>query len=270
MVDDGKAVLLGVGVSRIDYEGAIARVLDAARTDKPLALSALAVHGVMTGVGRSRAAQRWRLNHLDVVTPDGQPVRWAINLLYGAGLRERVYGPKLTEMLLERAAAEGLPVFFYGSQPSVLRDLVSRTRSRWPHLIVAGTEPSQFRQGRSADCDAIANRIRESGARIAFVGLGCPRQEVMVYELRSRLDLPVLAVGAAFDYQAGRLTEPPEWQQRLGLQWLYRLVQEPRRLWRRYLVLNPCFLTLVVLQWLHLWHPDTLGTEPPVDVLVDI
>ena len=269
-MDDGKAVLLGIGINRIDYDGAIARVIDAATRRQPLSVSALAVHGVMTGVGRSRAEHRWRLNHLDVVTPDGQPVRWAINLLYGAGMRDRVYGPTLTGFLLERAARDGIPVFFYGSTSSVLADLVSQTTARYPGLVVAGSAPSQFRAGDAADVDAIAARIRESGARMAFVGLGCPRQEVMAYALRDRLDLPVLAVGAAFDYHAGHLSEPPARLQRAGLQWLYRLVQEPRRLWRRYLILNPQYVTLVALQWARLWRPRGLGVEPPADARLDL
>jgi exopolysaccharide biosynthesis WecB/TagA/CpsF family protein len=185
-------------------------------------------------------------------------------------MRERVYGPTLTGLLLSRAAEEGIPVFFYGSSQSVLDDLVSRCTERWPGLVVAGAEPSQFRQGTASDCDEIASRITASGARIAFIGLGCPRQEVMAYMLRSRVAMPVLAVGAAFDYHAGHLSEPPAWQQRAGLQWLYRLVQEPRRLWRRYLLLNPQFVTLVALQRLGLWRPSDAGVPPAEDTPIDI
>ena len=240
-------------VDAIDYDGAVERVVRAAKARTRLTVSALAVHGVMTGVHDVR--HRARLNRLDVVTPDGQPVRWALALLHGVRLRDRVYGPTLTLHVLERMADEGLPVFFYGSRPEVLERLEARTRVRFPGLRIAGTEPSRFRTVEPEEKSAIARRIRESGARAVFVGLGCPRQEVFAYEFGDDLSLPVLAVGAAFDYHAGLLSEPPMWMQRTGLQWAYRLAQEPRRLARRYAVTNTQFLTLLVLQRLRLWRP---------------
>jgi exopolysaccharide biosynthesis WecB/TagA/CpsF family protein len=258
--DGGKRSVLGVLVDTVDYDGAVERVLTAARDGRPCAVSALAVHGVMTAV--RDGALRGRVNRMDLVTPDGQPVRWALNLLHGAGLRDRVYGPTLTVLLLERAAAEGIPVYFYGSTPAVLARLVDSTSSRFAGLKVAGAEPSRFALAAPADLDEIGDRIRSSGARIVFVGLGCPRQEVFVSVMRERIGVPALAVGAAFDYHAGVQAEPPAWVQRAGLQWLWRLLAEPRRLWRRYLLLNPAYLTLLAAQRLHLWKPDSSGTTP--------
>ena len=240
-------------VDAIDYDGAVERIAAAAREHRRLTLSALAVHGVTTGVGDLE--HRARLNRLDVVTPDGQPVRWALRLLHGVGLPDRVYGPTLTLRVCERAARENLPVFLYGSRPEVLERLRARLPDRFPGLRVAGTEPSKFRTVDAAEKREIAKRIEASGARIVFVGLGCPRQEVFAYEYGDLLNLPVLAVGAAFDYHAGLLTEPPTWMQDTGMQWLYRLSQEPGRLWRRYLVTNTQFVTLLALQRLGLWRP---------------
>lgn len=261
MTDLGKRNVLGVLVDALDYDAAVARVLAAAAEPRPLAGSALAVHGVMTGV--LDPEHRHRLNALDMVTPDGQPVRWALNLLHGTGLTDRVYGPTLTSRILEACARDGIPVYFYGSRPEVLEALEARMTTRFPGLEVAGSSPSLFRTLAPGEKDEVAARIRASGARVVFAGLGCPRQEVFAYEFRDALGVPVLAVGAAFDYHAGLLDEPPAWLQARGLQWAYRLLQDPRRLWRRYLLLNPLYLALLAAQALGLWRPDPGATCPP-------
>ena len=266
LIDQGKRNLLGVLVNVIDYEAATERIIIAARSRSPLSASATAVHGVMTGVDDRE--HRYRLNHLDLVSADGQPVRWALNLLYGAGLSDRVYGPTLMLRLCERAALEGLPIFLYGSTSRVLESLATRLKDRYPTLVVAGTEESKFRRTTADEKRNITLRIAQSGARLVFVGLGCPRQEVFAFEYRSDLQQPIIAVGAAFDYHAGLMKEPPALIQRCGLQWLYRLLQDPRRLWRRYLILNTRFVLLFVLQWRRLKEYDPLDNEPPhADVL---
>lgn len=266
MRDLGKRNVLGVLVDAVDYEGAVSTIIAAAEERRPLAVSALAVHGVMTGV--ADRTHKYRLNQLDLVTPDGQPVRWAMNLLHRTGLPDRVYGPTLTLKVCQEAAARGLPVFFYGSHPEVLTRLVANLESRFPGLKVAGSEPSKFCTSTPEEQHDISERIRSSGAQVTFVGLGCPRQEVFAYEYRDLLLMPVIAVGAAFDYHAGVVKEPPFWVQRSGLQWLYRLGQDPRRLWKRYLVLNTGFLVRLVLQTLRLWKPNPAnGGEPKQPIL---
>ena len=159
-----------------------------------------------------------------------------------------------------------MPVYFYGSRQEHLDCLIRNHRERFPELKIAGVEP--FKVGRTTPKEKaeIARRIRESGARITFVGLGCPRQEVFAYEYCDLLAMPVIAVGVAFDYQAGLLDEPPVIQQ-AGLQWLYRLTQDPHRLWRRYLLLNPAFLTLLALQTSQLWQPNPSATDQPTGEL---
>lgn len=265
MIDHGKRNVLGVLINAVDYEAAQDRVLQAARDGRPYGVSALAVHGVMTGVADD--IHRHRLNALDLVTADGQPVRWALNWLHGTNLTERVYGPELTLRLCAAAAEEGLPVFFYGSTPEVLEALQAGLSQRFPALKIAGTEPSRFRRISPDESEDVARRIRESGARMTFVGLGCPRQEVFAYELREALQMPVLAVGAAFDYHAGLVDEPPGWMQDRGLQWAYRLLQDPKRLWRRYVLLNPQYIARLVAQKLGLWKPDPRRTEEPSEVV---
>ncbi len=255
-----KANILGVGVSITDYARTVDAIAAAAKQQQPLGVSALAVHGVMTGV--QDAAHRWRLNRLDIVTPDGQPVRWALNLLHRAGLTDRVYGPTLTLKVCERAAQDGLPVYFYGSKPEVLESLTARLKEKYPALQIAGARPSLFRRSNEDERVAIIEEIRNSGARIVFVGLGCPRQEVWVYENARELGLPVLAVGAAFDFHAGLLPQAPPALQARGLEWAYRPVQEPRRLWRRYLLLNPLYVSMLMMQWSGLSKYADKGSEP--------
>jgi N-acetylglucosaminyldiphosphoundecaprenol N-acetyl-beta-D-mannosaminyltransferase len=262
MIDKGKRNVLGVLVDVVDYTAATEKVLAAAREHRPLALTALAVHGVMTGVqDRSHNA---RLNSFDVVTPDGQPVRWALNSLHGAALADRVYGPTLTGLVVAAAAAEGLPVYLYGSTTPTLDRLTAALSAEYPGLKIAGAEPSKFRPAQPGEARDIATRISASGARIVLVGLGCPRQEQFVYAMRPLIDAPLLAVGAAFDYHAGQLRQPPPWMQKRGLEWLWRLGLEPRRLWRRYLLLNPAYLARLASQKAHVWKatPPPAATEP--------
>ena len=253
-IDIGKRNVLGVMVDGVDYDAVLARVLAAARERRPLSLTALAVHGVMTGVRDPR--HRARLNAFDIVAPDGQPVRWALNILYRAGLSDWVSGPELTARVLSRMSDEGLAVYLYGSTPEIIDGLSASLNAAFPALRVVGAEPSKFRDSTSGELAAIANRINGSGARLLLVGLGCPRQEIFAHAMRSLLDLPVMAVGAAFDYHAGRLRPAPQWMQRYGLAWLFRLIREPRRLWRRYLVFNVEYLVRLAAQRLGLWRPE--------------
>lgn len=252
--DAGKRNVLGVLVDALDYDAATEKVVVAARQRRPLALTALAVHGVMTAV--EDPLYNARLNAFDVVVPDGQPVRWALNLLHGTKLRDWVSGPELVLRVLGRMAEEGLPVYLYGSTPEVLAQLSASLTRMFPGLPIAGAEPSKFRVAQPGENTVIAERILRSRARLVLVGLGCPRQEVFVHAMRPLLDVPLMAVGAAFDYHAGRARPAPRWMQRYGLAWLWRLMREPRRLWRRYVILNPQYLVRLAAQKARLWHPD--------------
>lgn len=245
--------LLGVGVRPTDYREASDAIIAAARARRPFGVSALAVHGIMTGVLDQE--QRARLNDLDLLVPDGQPVRWALNLLYRAGLADRVYGPTLMLRICEKAAEEQLPIFLYGSRSEVLARLSTQLQARFPALRIAGTEPSRFRRTSAEEKDELVARIVDSGAAVTFVGLGCPRQEVWAYEYRASLRMPVVAVGAAFDFHAGLLPQAPPRLQRAGLEWAFRLSREPYRLWKRYLLLNPLFIAMVAVQATGLWKP---------------
>lgn len=261
MIDKGKRNILGVGVNAIDYEATVDQIITMAQTRQPLTVSALAVHGVMTGVLDPEHC--YRLNHLDLVVPDGQPVRWALNLLYQARLPDRVYGPTLMLKVCDRAARESLPIYLYGSKPETLVALARNLQTRFPNLIMAGHQPSRFRQVSAAEKAEIVANIRNSGAAMVFVGLGCPRQEVWAYEYREHIGLPIIAVGAAFDFHAGFLPQAPPRLQKWGLEWLFRLVQEPRRLWKRYVYLNPLYVVCLILQILRLVKFRSMGGKRP-------
>lgn len=262
-IDAGKQNVLGIQVDAVDYEAAVNKIISAAQHQKKLSVSALAVHGVMTGV--LDQTHRYRLNRLDLVCPDGQPVRWALNLLYKTKLPDRVCGPVLMLRVCERAAQQGLPIYLYGSRPDVLETLTKNLCNRFPKLIIAGSQPSKFRQVSAQEKQEIIEQIRDSGAALTFVGLGCPRQEVWVYEYGEQLGMPALAVGAAFDFHAGNLSLAPELLQKWGLEWFYRLMQEPKRLWKRYVFLNPLYVSLFTLQFLKLVYFDPANTKPPAE-----
>jgi N-acetylglucosaminyldiphosphoundecaprenol N-acetyl-beta-D-mannosaminyltransferase len=265
MLRAGKRNILGILIDAIDYESAVEHVVQAARKGHPTAVSALAVHGVMTGV--LNAEHRYRLNHFDLLVPDGQPVRWALNFLHNTRLRQRVYGPQLTLRICERAAAEGIGVYFYGSTRKVLEQLSHNLQRRFPLLQIAGKQASKFGILSPSERNAVADRVRRSGASIVFVGLGCPRQEVWAYEFRTLLAIPIISVGAAFDFLAGTAPQAPGWMQDRGLEWLFRFGVEPRRLWRRYLLLNPSYLVLVALQALGFLGIDVDGRKPARELL---
>ena len=264
MLEKGKGNIIGILIDAVDYNVAVDRIVQAARGRRPMAISALAVHGLMTGILDSE--HKYRLNRFDLLVPDGQPVRWALNLLHGAHLRDRVYGPNLMLAVCSRAEEEGLGVFLFGSTQEILLKLRTNLESRFPGLRITGMEPSKFRCLSTDERNDLINRVRSSGAAIIFVGLGCPRQEIWTYEFREALSMPILAVGAAFPFLAGKIPQAPKWMQDRGLEWLFRLLVEPR-LWRRYMFLNPAYVLLVAFQILGLSRFTTVGTPPCKDSL---
>jgi N-acetylglucosaminyldiphosphoundecaprenol N-acetyl-beta-D-mannosaminyltransferase len=261
MIDRGRHNVLGIRINALDFEAAVDHILSAAKESRPLAVSALAVHGLMTGVMDS--VHRYRLNRLDMLVPDGQPVRWALNWLHRVGLRHRVDGPSLMLKTCERAAEEGIGIFLFGGTEQLLDELSAQLLAHSPKLKIVGRRASRFRQLTPDEQNELIAEIRASGAQITFVGLGCPRQEVCAFELREGLSMPILAVGAAFNFHAGQLARAPGFMQRNGLEWIFRFAHEPRRLWRRYLLLNPLYLTLLGMQMLKLRSFDPDDASPP-------
>ncbi len=261
MIDLGKKNLLGVNINAIDYDSAVEQIVDAAKSSTSFGVAALAVHGVMTGV--LDPIQRYRLNKLELVVPDGQPIRWGLNLIHSTGLRERVYGPTLMLRVCEAAALNKLPIYLFGSTDDVLKSLTLNLTNLFPALEIAGSHASRFRTLDPDEKQPIVDDIKNSGAKLTFVGLGCPRQEVWTYEFKDCLSMPVLSVGAAFAFHAGMLKQAPSGLQNMGLEWLFRLYCEPKRLWKRYVYLNPYYLSLLFLQWTKLKRFDTNDTQTP-------
>ncbi|HEV7223976.1 MAG TPA: WecB/TagA/CpsF family glycosyltransferase [Pirellulales bacterium] len=243
-----KVDLFGVGISPTTYDEAVAVILDAASRREPAVVACQAVHAVMTASG-DPVLQR-RVNQFEMLTPDGQPIRWAINLLHGARLKERVYGPELMSRLCRGAAERGISIYLYGGSREVLARLQLALLKQCPGLRIAGAESPPFRPLSPDEDREVVERIDASGAGLAFIGLGCPKQDHFAFEHRESIRAVQLCVGAAFDFHAGAKPMAPNWMQRRGLEWLFRLYHEPRRLWRRYLTTNSLFAAKLAAAWL--------------------
>jgi N-acetylglucosaminyldiphosphoundecaprenol N-acetyl-beta-D-mannosaminyltransferase len=187
----------------------------------------------------------------DLTVPDGQPLVWAMNAL-GHDLSHRVYGPELMNRYCARSAETGVRVYLYGGRnQGALVQLALNLRNRHPGLKIVGGYSPPFRALDAEEEDAIAEEINRSGADVVWVGIGVPKQEKWMAQMRDRLDAPLLiGVGAAFDFHAELIRQAPDWMQRAGLEWLFRLASEPRRLWRRYLRYNPLFVTGFTRQYI--------------------
>lgn len=234
-------LVLGIPLSVTDYESTLDWIdaMVAARARGYVCVSA--VHTVMAA--QEDVELRAAVLGADLVVPDGQPLVWALNAL-GHSLDSRVYGPDLMWKACARAAARGTSFYLYGGRtPDALDELVTRLRTAHPGLRIVGTHCPPFRALTTVEQAAVVADIEASGADVVWVGIGVPKQEKWMAALRPRLSAPVLVgVGAAFDFHAGLVPQAPAWMQARGLEWLFRLKQEPRRLWKRYLRHNPAFV----------------------------
>ncbi len=233
--------MLGVPLALTDYERTLDWIDGTVAARRPAYICVAAVHTVM--VTHEDAELREAVLGADFTVPDGQPLVWAMNLL-GHDLPSRVYGPTLMDKACERAARSGQRFYLYGGRnQGALAQLARTLRLRYPGLQIVGGHAPPFRPLTAAEEDEVVADISRSQADVVWVGIGVPKQEKWMARMRERLDAPVLiGVGAAFDFHAGLVPQAPPLLQRLGLEWLFRLVQEPRRLWRRYLRYNPRFV----------------------------
>jgi len=189
------------------------------------------------------------LNSSNINTPDGMPLVWMLRLK-GYPEQKRVYGPTLMLHILEAASLESIPVGFYGGKPEVLKLLYENMLIRYPGLKIAYSYSPPFHSLSKTEDEMVVKEIQDSGVQILFVGLGCPKQEKWIAAHRGIITAVMIGVGAAFDFHAGVIPQAPLWMQRIGLEWLFRLKTEPRRLWRRYLFHNPRFVFLATLELL--------------------
>jgi len=256
-----KVDVFGIGVTPTHYDEATAAILEAARQGLSAVVSCHAVHALITSSLDPGLAAR--VNTFEMITPDGQPVRWALNLLHAANLAERVYGPELMLRVCRGAAAAGISIYLYGGRPGVTELLESRLSAMFPGLKIAGAETPPFSALSREENEAVIERINSSHARLVFIGLGFPKQDVFAHEHRDRIRAVQICVGAAFDFHAGVKRMAPRWMQRWGLEWLYRLLSEPRRLAWRYLTTNSIFAWMLLCALLRrhkVRRPGAAGT----------
>jgi N-acetylglucosaminyldiphosphoundecaprenol N-acetyl-beta-D-mannosaminyltransferase len=247
--------VLGVRVYAIDPQGLVEEVERWVRDRDRRYVCFTNVHSVMTAISDPQLQRAFN---------DGFPVTDGMPLVWLGRLRgqpaHRVYGPDLTLALCARAAEVGWRVFFLGGADGVAERLAEELQRRCPGLQVVGAVAPPFRDPTTAEDEGLVTLLNASGAQLVFVGLGCPKQERWMAAHRERLVAPaLLGVGAAFDFHTGRVSQAPRWMMRAGLEWFFRLLQEPRRLWRRYLILNPLFVAHAVMQLLGVRRYGTTG-----------
>lgn len=240
-------VILGSRVDATTYGDAAAQVITWARARRSKYVCVATVHMLMEAYDDPSFSAI--LNDADLVTTDGVPLVWALELL-GVRGATRVYGPELTPRLLAECERLGIAVGFYGGSPEVLERLLGVVGRRFPALHVAYAWSPPFRPLTPEEGRVAVDTINASGARVLFVGIGCPKQERWMAAHKGQIRAVMLGVGAAFDFLAGAKRQAPAWLQALGLEWLFRLATEPRRLWRRYLRHNPRFVALFAMQLL--------------------
>jgi N-acetylglucosaminyldiphosphoundecaprenol N-acetyl-beta-D-mannosaminyltransferase len=241
--------VLGMRVDATSYEDASQRVLRWARKGRSAYVCVATVH--MTMETFDSAAFQQVVNGAELVTPDGRPLVWALRSL-GVRGASQVRGTDLTTHVVERAARENVPIGLYGGTPELLEAFVRVLRKRYPGVRVVCQIAPPFRPLTPEEDEAVTREIVASGARILFVGIGCPKQERWMEAHKGRIPAVMLGVGAAFDFHTGRVRQAPHWMQVAGLEWMFRLLMEPRRLWRRYAKHNPRFVGLFLMQLLGL------------------
>lgn len=234
--------VLGTQLDVLDWQQALLTSLHWAQRRESRYVCHTNVHAVITGTRDD--SFRHTLNGADLVAPDGMPLVWVMRRR-GHARQPRLSGPDFMWRFCSRAADRGLGIYLYGGTPETLERLRARLRQAFPAIRIVGTYAPPFRPMSSLELQEIGTRINESGAHAVFVGLGCPKQECWMAEQRGRIHAVMFGVGAAFDYHAGNLRRAPAWMRRYGLEWLHRLISDPRRLWRRYLVTNSLFLLLM-------------------------
>ncbi|MGD0909863.1 MAG: WecB/TagA/CpsF family glycosyltransferase [Candidatus Acidiferrales bacterium] len=247
--------VLGVRVSGVQIPDVVARIEEwIARREGSRYIAVTGMHGVMEA--QHDATFRVILNSADLVVPDGMPLVW-LGRLRGFRLPRRVYGPELMLAVCEHTASRNVRHFLLGGAPGVAEKLSDTLRSRFSGLNVVGTYSPPFRQLKPEEQEEMAGIINAAAPDILWVGLSTPKQERWMYENRGRLQVPVLVgVGAAFDINSGTKQQAPGWMQEHGLEWLFRLFQEPRRLWRRYVLFGSKFIIYVALELLGLRKSD--------------
>lgn len=233
----------GMRINGGTYADTTTRLLTWAQRAESRYVCVANVHMVMEA--HDSADFRDVVNGSDWVTSDGVPLVWVLRRR-GFPAAERVYGPTLMLWLCRAAAEAGVPIGLLGGTPEIIEILCRNLTRLHPQLKIAARIAPPFGAFSPEQNDRFVQELRDSGARLIFIGLGCPKQERWMAVHRARLPAVLVGVGAAFNFHAGKVRQSPAWMQRLGLEWLFRLAMEPKRLWRRYLWHNPRFIWLVL------------------------
>ncbi len=237
--------ILTTRVDQTTYLDACDRIQTLIQTQQSSYIVAANVHVIMTAYWHPE--YRHVLGKAALVAPDGMPLVMGMRWL-GARYQPRVYGPDLMLAWCDRATQTNQPVYLYGSTPETLQRLSERLRQIFPDLIIAGMHSPPFRALTAEEEEEDLARIQRSGATVVFVGLGCPKQEEWMYRQMGKLNAVMIGVGAAFKFHSGEVAQAPHWMMKFSLEWLFRLIKEPRRLWSRYLLTNTAFIFLFAIQ----------------------
>lgn len=249
--------ILNVGISAIDMDDACSVIEEAISRRQKRYICVCPVSTIMECKKNEKMLKS--VNSADLATPDGMAVVW-LGWMQGYKNIRRVYGPELMEKVCAISAKNGYKNYFYGSTQDVLGKLKERLIKRYPGLIISGMFSPPFRQSSSDEDNTIVEEININAPDIIWVALGSPKQDLWMYEHRDRLNAPVMiGVGAAFDFLAGTKPQAPRWIRGSGFEWLFRLLTEPKRLWRRYLVNNSLFIYYVTKEcFLKKFRPQKL------------
>ncbi|MCY1253769.1 UDP-N-acetyl-D-mannosaminuronic acid transferase [compost metagenome] len=237
--------VLGSFINAISWDEAIASIHQWARNRESRYVCICNVHSVVTA--RSNREFSKVIADADMTTPDGAPIAWMLRRL-GFPAQPRINGPDLMLRYCEHAERTGESIFLYGGRAETLLLLEQRLREDYPALRIAGMHSPPFRKLTDEEDRQVIENINKSGAGTVWVSLGCPKQEQWMAERRGSINAVMIGVGAAFDYHAGTIRRAPSWMQKNGLEWAHRLLSEPRRLWRRYLVTNTLFVMFALRQ----------------------
>lgn len=237
--------IVGMRVDITNYEDATKRIIAWAQEHESKSVFASNVHMTMETYDDPEFAQI--VNNADLITPDGMPLVWALQSL-GSRNASRVYGPTLTLDVCQAAAKTGIKIALYGGTNESLGAFTDFLQERFPGINIVCQISPPFRSLTMDEDTSYTNTIIDSGAQVLFVGIGCPRQENWIAKHQGKIPAVMLGVGAAFDFHSGRVKQAPPWMQKTGLEWLFRLIMEPRRLWKRYFKHNPRFLFLFFIQ----------------------
>jgi N-acetylglucosaminyldiphosphoundecaprenol N-acetyl-beta-D-mannosaminyltransferase len=251
-----KIPIVSTFIHSTNYQDACDRIQVWANYNRSCYIVAANVHVVMMGYWQKQ--YREVLNNAALVTPDGMPLVWTMRLL-GIKNQTRVYGPDLMLAWCDRASQLKLPIYLYGATPQTLEKLKYNLKQQFPDLIIAGSHAPPFRNLTTAEEAADRIGIIASGAKVVFVGLGCPKQEYWMARQQGKLPAVTIGVGAAFSFHSGEVSQAPRWAMQWGLEWLYRLSREPKRLWQRYLINNPIFVGLSIWQLLRFYSKTSFS-----------